>query len=779
MTPGDSEGRRPAGGAAFLGEPTTTVLRVPQIDPDASTLDHALAYAADGWYVLPVDQRTKHAGSVVGKDWPSKSSRDPHQLAAWFAGTDHGIALHVGRSGAVVLDVDDPARLHTCGPLLAALTFGHPPHQLTRTDDPIRGHHVYAVPPGRVIGNGVGRLGEGWGDVRGRNGIVVVAPTRHAKADQGGLYRWAITGPVPTLPPELDELLPANTSTPDSAATDTEVARFIAAHDHDVGPRGTALLAAVLDKAVAEVAAGASRHVTCCTHLTWALDDARAGLYSTRLAVDTFESWFAGVKPDATRGEFAGLLAWAVGQVAGKPQTEVDARRARLEGPPRVPARDWSEPAPVDPPAVRDQPAVAVRTLAECESVFRRWLGPEYDLAALHAVLAAAAVEQLDGDPVWLLLVSGSGNAKTETVQALVGAGAQVVSTIASEGALLSATSSKERSKHATGGLLRAIGDRGVLVVKDVTSILSMPRETRGSVLAALREVYDGQWTRTVGTDGGRTLSWSGRLVVIGATTSAYDAAHSVIASMGERFALLRVDSREGRLEAGRQALRNVGSEVAMRAELAEAVGGVLAAVDPAAAVLTEDTMADLLALADVVTLARTAVERDSRGDVLDAHLPEAPTRFAKMLGQLVRGGRAVGMTEVAAHALAARVARDSLPPTRLVVLADVLAHPLARTADVQKRTQKPRTTADRTLQELQLCGLLVVTEVADGLPGWRYSVAPGIDTVALRNLVTGNVSKGAKTGLPGRQQDAAGGSLYPPEPRGTDISGQTPEVES
>ena len=44
------------------------------------------------------------------------------------------------------------------------------------------------------------------------------------------------------------------------------------------------------------------------------------------------------------------------------------------------------------------------------------------------------------------------------------------------------------------------------------------------------------------------------------------------------------------------------------------------------------------------MTLARTAVERDYRGDVIDAHAPEMPTRFAKQLAQMVRGGVAIGM---------------------------------------------------------------------------------------------------------------------------------------
>ena len=68
-------------------------------------------------------------------------------------------------------------------------------------------------------------------------------------------------------------------------------------------------------------------------------------------------------------------------------------------------------------------------TLADVHAVFRQWLGPEYDVDAITVALATAAVERLDGDPLWLLIVSGSGNAKTETVQALDGAGAIVVST--------------------------------------------------------------------------------------------------------------------------------------------------------------------------------------------------------------------------------------------------------------------------------------------------------------------------------------------------------------
>ena len=56
-----------------------------------------------------------------------------------------------------------------------------------------------------------------------------------------------------------------------------------------------------------------------------------------------------------------------------------------------------------DPRAVR---------LAELDRTFGRWLGVDYDLAAIHATLAVAAVNRLDGDPAWLLIVGGPGSSQ-------------------------------------------------------------------------------------------------------------------------------------------------------------------------------------------------------------------------------------------------------------------------------------------------------------------------------------------------------------------------------
>ena len=384
------------------------------------------------------------------------------------------------------------------------------------------------------------------------------------------------------------------------------------------------------------------------------------------------------------------------------------ARKSRT----RICRTGTSRPRPLRQDSTEERGQAEPRTLEQVHAIFRRWLGEKYDIGTLNAVLAVTASERLSGDPPWLLIISGPGNAKTETVQATSGVGARVVSTIASEGALLSASPRKSRARTATGGLLRQIGERGILAIKDFTSIISTSRETRTQVLAALREIYDGHWVRNVGSDGGQTLEWKGRVIVIGACTTAWDQAHAVVSTMGDRFVLVRSDSTVGRIAAGSQAIRNTGTETIMREELAQAVAGLVSQVNPDCAVDLTDREANcILQAADIVTLARTGVEIDYRGDIIDAHMPEMPTRFAKQLTQIMRGALAVGMSRQDGMALVVRCARNSMPPLRLAILEDIAVHPGSRIIDVRRRLQRPRATADRALQALHVLGLLTCRE--------------------------------------------------------------------
>jgi hypothetical protein len=371
------------------------------------------------------------------------------------------------------------------------------------------------------------------------------------------------------------------------------------------------------------------------------------------------------------------------------------------------------------------------RKLDRVHAVFRKWLGEDHDLTSLDAVLAVTAAAKLGGDPAWLLIIGGSGAAKTETAQSISKvADVHIVSTISSQGALLSAVSKKSKTKGATGGLLRKIGDHGILVIKDFTSIITIDRNIRASVLSALREIHDGRWDRNVGSDGGQTLSWQGHVVIVGACTTAWDQAHAVTASMGERFVLIRLNSSqdEGRIAAGKQAMKNTGREAEMREQMATAVAELISSMHPdfRELALQDADVTRLLRAANIATLARTGVETDYRGDIIDAHAQEMPTRFAKQLNQIMRGGIAIGMSRDTALALALRCARDSVPQLRLEVLRDLDKHNESSVSQVRIRLQKPWRTINRALEALHTLDLISVREeedVEDGKSTLFYSL--------------------------------------------------------
>ncbi len=84
-----------------------------------------------------------------------------------------------------------------------------------------------------------------------------------------------------------------------------------------------------------------------------------------------------------------------------------------------------------------------------------------------------------EGAPVWVIYVAGSSRGKTEMLVPLDGLPGVRVTGSLTVAALLSGTSRKDRAKTATGGLLRELGDEGILVVKDLGAILTLRHDAQ------------------------------------------------------------------------------------------------------------------------------------------------------------------------------------------------------------------------------------------------------------------------------------------------------------
>lgn len=286
-------------------------LSIPLLSPSTSILDAAIAYGRCGWYILFTDGQSKNPGSLVGAGWQEKSVRDETDIRSAYSSHAMGIALHAGRSGAFILDVDHPEHLPKF--LKTILEETRPPFQATRLDGGTRGHYVFAVPHGESYGNSNGTLGTAWGEVRCKNGVIIVEPTAHSS---GGLYKWRVGGRVPYMPKQIaSHVRPLGRRYVHTPADPDQFNACIAAHV--VGDKEW-ILQMRLTQMIDRIHMGTSRHMSLVKALMPAVKDAASGMYPMETCLRAFSDAFNFYKPmdEQTHNEFLGVAAWCMGQIA-------------------------------------------------------------------------------------------------------------------------------------------------------------------------------------------------------------------------------------------------------------------------------------------------------------------------------------------------------------------------------------------------------------------------------------------------------------------------------
>jgi hypothetical protein len=331
----------------------------------------------------------------------------------------------------------------------------------------------------------------------------------------------------------------------------------------------------------------------------------------------------------------------------------------------------------------------------------------------------AVAADLLPGDPVWLGLIGPPSSAKTELLNAL-----GQLDFVQSEGTitvagLLSGTPKRDTERGSKGGLLREIGAFGILSLKDFGSVLTMRPEAKAELLGALREIYDGHWSRTIGTGGGRRLYWAGKLGLIFGCTEVYDQHYSVIGTMGDRFLLCRFKPEDPDNQFD-MALRHSGREgERMRAELRQAVVALFKAPRHEPRPLAADEHAQLKRTVSLAVKLRGGVERDWRSrEVEQVYTPEGPGRLALSLERLLAGLDTLGVERETALLVVDYVAISSCPRMRRRAY-EILTEPLSTRA-VAERLRLPPNTARRALEELVAQGVAIRGKNSSSDMWWR-----------------------------------------------------------
>lgn len=355
------------------------------------------------------------------------------------------------------------------------------------------------------------------------------------------------------------------------------------------------------------------------------------------------------------------------------------------------------------------------------------------DPQPLYVALGAMAANMLKGDPVWLMLVGQPGVGKTELLMSMSEIpGVFVESKIKGEAALLSAVQQKHWHKGAKGGLLREMGARGAIIFKDFTSVLSMQKDVMGEVIAALREIYDGAWTRRVGAEGSVPINWKGKAGVLAGVTPAIDRSHAMVTEMGERFIFYRYAWSDGFAES-LTALNRRGSQV-LRNEMRVIVKDFFDCLglgwdsrkypEMEMRALRHSEAEGLIAMGQLTAMCRGLVLRDPwTKEINDVPTGEMPTRIVEELSQLYLAMEYMGVEGgVGGEAWRAvrKIATDSMPMTRSVALHCVCTGKKFHTStgEVGRTGRFSEGTARRALEDL--AALQVVRRAAVG--GWELS---------------------------------------------------------
>jgi hypothetical protein len=337
------------------------------------------------------------------------------------------------------------------------------------------------------------------------------------------------------------------------------------------------------------------------------------------------------------------------------------------------------------------------------------------DIGAVKVMFAVVAAHRItDYPPAWLLVIAPSGSMKTEILRALEGLPSIHFVDEVTESTFISGKfdePGKNKQSH-PASLLHRIGKEGILVAADFSTYIAMDKKQQSKVLAQLRRIYDGQFSREFGTaENLNERMWKGRLTMLAGATPAIDRQYSIGQALGERFVKVRCP-RAGGVQVG---LRAISKPESVALELKQHVRAVLYPVLSCGATevprIPVEYLTRIAKLGEFGSLARAYVPRDRYTRKIDGlAAPEGNTRLPQQLAQIGRGWALIegrGEINSSDYGLIRRAAWDCIPYDRRQVMEALLG------GKPPYSTGLPPAVTDRALEDLEAVGLVSKDEQA------------------------------------------------------------------
>lgn len=261
------------------------------------------------------------------------------------------------------------------------------------------------------------------------------------------------------------------------------------------------------------------------------------------------------------------------------------------------------------------------------------------DRGILPLICATVVANQLDNDPVWLLLISPPSGGKTELIESLEKVtlrGKALAFPISDLTVNTFASGQKKTGKETS--LLHKMSVGSIMTFKDFTSMISKNKDAQAEIMSQLREVYDQHYVKRTGT--GDDIVWKGKVGAIAGCTEIIYEKNEEFAVMGDRFIMYSMiqPDRMDVLSRVMESMKDKGDGFKKKKNhikdcMKDYLEWVFENQENVPFEISEDNKKDLLSIVNFVTIVASGMVIDKRRGLVE-FVPSKtmPMRMAKQI---------------------------------------------------------------------------------------------------------------------------------------------------